>query len=79
MYVTSLRQTKEVSTMRTDDTFNSAKLIQPLILMASFWAIAVVLWQTTGTIFYLYNFLYLGIAIGVGVGLYTALPRRQKH
>ncbi len=44
--------------MKSDDTFNFAKLIQPFILMTFFWAIAVVLWQTTDTIFSLYNFLY---------------------
>ena len=36
--------------MKSDDTFNSAKSIQPHVLMAFFWGIAVVLWQTTGTI-----------------------------
>jgi hypothetical protein len=28
----------------------------PLLLMATFWVIAVALWRTTGNSFYLYNF-----------------------
>ena len=65
--------------MKSDDRFNFAKLTQPVILMAFFWVIAVVLWQIKDNIFLLFNFLYLGTAIGVGVGLYMALPRRKKH
>jgi polyferredoxin len=65
--------------MRSDDRFNAAKFSQAVIIMVVFWTIAVVLWQTTGKIFYLFNFVYLGTAIGVGIGLYLALPRRRKH
>jgi polyferredoxin len=65
--------------MKLDDKFNFAKLTQPVIIMIVFWVIAIVLWQTTGIIFYLFNFMYIGTAIGVGIGLYTALPRRRKH
>jgi hypothetical protein len=61
--------------MKFDEKFNFGKLLQPVILMAFFWVIAVVLWRTTGNIFYLFNFVYLGTATGVGVGLYMALPR----
>jgi len=46
--------------------------------MIIFWTIAVVLWKTTGKIFYLYNFGYIGTALGVGFGVYSALPKRQK-
>ncbi len=65
--------------MKFDNNFNITKLIQPVIIMVVFWVIAVVLWQTTGIIFYLFNFMYIGTAIGVGISLYMALPRRQKH
>ena len=54
------------------------KLRVPLILLISFWTIAVILWQTTGKIFLLFNFGYIGTAVGVGVGLYTLLPRKNK-
>jgi ferredoxin len=54
------------------------KLIVPLILMLSFWVVAVILWQTTGRTFYLFNFGYIGIAVGLGIGLYSLLPRKKK-
>lgn len=65
--------------MAHDDKFDLAGLKIPVIIMVVFWVIAIVLWQTTGNIFYLFNFLYIGTAIGVGNGLYTALPRKRKH
>jgi ferredoxin len=66
------------TTMITQDAFDFAGLKIPLIMMIVFWGIAIVLWLTTGRIFYLYNFVYIGTALGVGIGIYTALPRRQK-
>jgi polyferredoxin len=65
--------------MRFDDRFNFAKLTQPVIIMVVFWVIAIVLWRTTGNIFYFFNFAYLGTAIGSGIGVYEALPRRRKR
>ena len=50
----------------------------PLIIFLTFWIIAIVLWQITGSIFYLFNFGYIGTAIGVGIGLYVLLPRKKK-
>ena len=50
----------------------------PLIILFAFWSIAIVLWRTTGKIFYLFNFGYIGTAIGVGIGLYAILPRKKK-
>jgi ferredoxin-type protein NapH len=54
------------------------KLRTPLIIFISFWAIAIGLWQTSGNIFYLFNFGYIGTAIGVGIGLYVLLPVKNK-
>ena len=54
-------------------------LRMPLIMMSIFWTIAVVLWLTTGTTFYLFNFGYIGTALGVGIGAYNILPRRRKQ
>jgi hypothetical protein len=34
------------------------ELKTPLIITGVFWVLAIVLWQTTGTIFYLFNFVY---------------------
>jgi ferredoxin-type protein NapH len=50
----------------------------PIIIFIAFWAIAIVLWQTKGNIFYLFNFGYIGTAVGVGISLYVLLPRKQK-
>jgi hypothetical protein len=57
---------------------NLKNLRVPLILLVSFWIVAFVLWQTTGKIFLLFNFGYIGTAVGVGVGLYIILPRKKK-
>ena len=51
----------------------------PLIIMGMFWALAIVLWQTTGATFYLFNFLYIGTSIGVGMSIYQLLPKKKKY
>lgn len=51
----------------------------PLIMMGVFWALAVVLWLTTGMLFYLVNFMYIGASIGVGMGAYALLPKNRKY
>ncbi len=61
-----------------DVTFELKNLITPLIIFLSFWIIAVVLWRSTGNIFLLFNFGYIGTAVGVGIGLYTFLPKKKK-
>lgn len=68
-----------VPMVRPEGKFNFAGLTQPIIIMVVFWILAVVLWQTTDKIFYLFNFVYIGTAIGVGIGLYGVLPKKQKH
>jgi hypothetical protein len=50
----------------------------PLIIFLTFWAIAIGLWKTSGNIFFLFNFGYIGTAVGVGIGLYVLLPRKKK-
>ena len=65
--------------MESEDKFQYSELRIPLILMGIFWIIAIVLWQTTGKIFYVVNFGYIGTAIGVGAGLYGALPKKKKR
>lgn len=56
----------------------SNKLRAPIIIFIVFWAIAIVLWQTKGNIFYLFNFGYIGTAVGFGLVLYILLPRKKK-
>jgi len=63
----------------SEEQFKLSKLRTPLIIMAIFWVVAIVLWQTTGKVFYVFNFGYIGTAIGIGGGIYEALPKRKKY
>lgn len=54
------------------------KLIAPIIILITFWIVAVVLWQSTGILFLLFNFGYIGTAVSFGIGLYIVLPRKKK-
>lgn len=54
------------------------KLKTPIIIFIAFWIVAIILWQTKGKIFYLFNFGYIGTAVSVGIGLYILLPRKKK-
>ncbi len=50
----------------------------PLLVLTLFWVVAIVLWQAKGSLFFLFNFGYIGTAVGVGIGLYIFLPREKK-
>ena len=60
------------------NAYELKNLRAPLILFISFWAIGIVLWQTKGNTFYLFNFGYIGTAVGIGIGLYVLLPSKKK-
>ncbi|MDY6791898.1 MAG: 4Fe-4S dicluster domain-containing protein [Thermodesulfobacteriota bacterium] len=60
------------------NVYELKNLRAPIILLLSFWAIAIILWQTKGNIFYLFNFGYIGTAVGIGIGLYVVLPKKKK-
>ena len=59
--------------MSPEGKFKFSELRTSLIIMGIFWVVAIVLWQTTGKIFYILNFGYIGTAIGVGGGIYAVL------
>jgi len=65
-------------TPKKKNTYELKNLRAPLILFLSFWVIALVLWQTSKNIFYLFNFGYIGTAVGLGIGLYVILPNKKK-
>ncbi len=65
--------------MKSGDKFDFKELASSLVIVIPFWIVAIVLWRSTGDIFYLFNFLYIGAAIGVGIGVYSALPRKKKQ
>lgn len=54
----------------------SKLLYLPIILLITFTIVAVSLWLTTGNIFYLFNFLYIGGVISIGV---TFLIKGYKY
>ncbi len=51
-------------------------IVIPLVVLAIFETIAVVLWRAKGNIFYLFNFSYIGFSIALGLFL---LARKHKH
>lgn len=51
-------------------------IVIPLVVLAIFETIAVVLWRVKGNIFYLFNFSYIGFSIALGLFL---LARKHKH
>ena len=46
------------------------KYTAPIVMLAVFEAIAVILWLTKDNIFYLLNFSYIGCSIALGIFLY---------
>ncbi len=54
------------------------KLYIPLVIMISFWMVAILLWRATGMPFFLFNFGYIGFAVALGLGLYALLPKKKK-
>lgn len=55
------------------------KYILLTVILLFFYSLAVILWQATGEIFYLMNFLIIGSCIGIGMGLWPVFPRRKKY
>jgi ferredoxin-type protein NapH len=55
------------------------KIGPEIMVVAALYTIAVVLWRSTGLIFYLFNFVYIGTAIGLGMGLARWLPRDRQQ
>jgi len=52
------------------------KYTAPVIMLAVFEALAVILWLTKDNIFYLFNFSYIGCSIALGIFLYI---REHRH
>ena len=69
----------KMAKQQSAEGFKFSKLRTSLIMMGIFYAVAIVLWQTTGGLFYLFNFIYIGTSIGVGMGTYALLPKNKKN
>jgi len=61
---------------RWNVSFQTLKL--PIIFVVIFSAVAITLTLLLDNLFYLFNFLYIGIAVALGIFLNTALPRSRK-
>jgi ferredoxin-type protein NapH len=61
------------------DSLNKPLLVVAGVVTAAFWTLAIVLCLSTGAMFALWNFLYIGSSIGLGLGLYAVLPKKKKH
>lgn len=57
--------------------FSLRGMIIPLIVIMVFYSVAFIIWRSTGKIFFLFNFVYIGTSIGLGMALTNALPRRH--
>jgi polyferredoxin len=49
------------------------------VVLIFFYSLAVVLWVTTGSLFYLINFVLIGTSVGLGMGLWPVLPNGKKR
>jgi ferredoxin-type protein NapH len=58
--------------------FRFAKVAPGLVCLAVFWVVALLLWRSTGHLFFLFNFGYLGSAVGAGMAAFAVLPRKRK-
>jgi polyferredoxin len=53
---------------------------KPLILIVGiFYTIAIVMFISSGSIFYLMNFTFIGTAAGLGLGLWPILAKKNRH
>lgn len=64
--------------MNKGKKINISDLKVAAFLLAIFWTVALLLWRSTGKIFYLFNFGYIGSSLGIGIGVYSVLPRKKK-
>ena len=66
--------------MENKDKWDLSKrnLIMPLVFLAIFWGIAILMTVTSGELFYLFNFGYIGTSLAAGIFLIQALPKKHK-
>ena len=55
------------------------KYLLPVLMLAVFETVAVVLWLTKDNLFYLFNFSYIGMAISLGMFLYIRKNRFARR
>lgn len=72
------KEYQAVTRFEIDSRFNWKKLIAPLATAGAFWALAIAAYVSSGQLFALINFGYLGTALGLGLSLYALLPKKKK-
>lgn len=60
------------------DPLDGSKLKVPIFIVVAFWILAIVMWKSSGNLFFLLNFAYIGTSVGLGMGIYSLLPRQKK-
>lgn len=55
------------------------KYLMLIVILLFFYSLAVILRITTGSVFYLMNFIIIGSCIGLGVGLWPVFKRKKKY
>jgi ferredoxin-type protein NapH len=64
---------------RTDQwNITTATVLLPVCFTLLFYAIAIWRFSATGSLFYLYNFGYIGTALGLGIFFNSALPKKKQ-
>ena len=72
----------EVTVVRKSNTswdIRRKQFILPAIFLAIFMTIAITLWLTKDSLFYLFNFTYIGVSLSLGTLLTAILPKKIKH
>ncbi|MBU3927638.1 MAG: 4Fe-4S binding protein [Bacteroidetes bacterium] len=54
------------------------KYLLLIVVLVFFYSLAVIMWQATGAIFYLMNFIIIGSCVGLGAGLWPIFPKKKK-
>ena len=55
------------------------KYLMLTVILVTFYSLAIILRLTTGSVFYLMNFIIIGTCIGLGVGLWPVFRRNRKY
>ena len=65
--------------MKTQIVSKLRKFKLLFFILTFFYSIAVILYLTTGSQFYLMNFFFIGSCVGLGVGLWPVFQRKKKY
>lgn len=64
-----------MQSVKVNRTIDSEKMVLPIVILLAFWMLAAGIWFSSGEIFALFFFGYIGASIGLGLGLYATFTR----